>query len=217
MLVLDWEAGPFKWIRDYPETHRRFKYAEGQWIALINEVRKMRPNLKLGIYGMPFRAFNDWQKNNYNKPGALDNIISKIDIITPSLYIGYSDEERGRDFNEKYLKDMLDNAMIYAKRHNKPVMPFVWHRLITGNKVYPRGILQVNAYSDYIKFIKEYSNDGFKVNGVFMWDDGFNTPRLKNIEGVANWLKGIIKDEDSYDALCVTLMKGVVNKLNKSN
>ena len=214
IVVLDWESEIYKWIRDYPETDPNFRYAESQWIALINEVRKVRPNLKVGIYGMPYRGFNDWQKDTYNKPGALDNIMSKVDIIMPSLYIGYSDEERSREYNLGYLKDMLDIAMTYGRRHNKPVMPFVWHRVLRSNKIYPRGIIQTNTYATYVKFIKDYSFNGHKVCGVYLWDDGFHAPRLENLEGVAKWLKGKVKDAASYDAMCVSQMKSIVNKLN---
>src|SRR5690606_12568763 len=113
----------------------RFKNAEKQFIDLLRYIKGVRPNLKIGIYGIPFRTYYPSQLK-WNGDRKFDRLMSMSDIVFPSLYIIYPDKEKGKDANEQYLKDNLDVAFSYGERFNKPVIPFIWYIVHPNNKKY---------------------------------------------------------------------------------
>lgn len=211
-LVLDWESGPFKALRDYPASDSRFKAAETTVLGLMTEIRKMRPNLKLSYYTLPFRTWNDWQAANYNAPGKLDNIMSKMDFIAPSLYLLFADEEVGRERNMRYMKENLDMAMKYGQKYNKPVYPFLWHRVHFNSPLYGRQIMQKSVFTAYVKYMQSYSYNGTKLKGMYWWDGVAG--RLENLSGIKNWLNGSVYNESTYDGMIVDMAKSMKSALN---
>ncbi|WP_242916746.1 T9SS type A sorting domain-containing protein [Pontibacter liquoris] len=211
-LVLDWESGPFKSLRDYPESDSRFKTAEATLLGLMSDIKKMRPNLKLSYYTLPFRTWNDWQAANYNAPGKLDNIMSKMDFISPSLYLLFADEEVGRSRNMQYMKENLDMAMKYGQKYGKPVYPFLWHRVHFGSPLYGKDIIQKDVYTAYVKYMKDYSYNGVKLKGMYWWDGVEG--RLENLGGIKNWLNGSVYNESTYDGMIVNMAKSIKSALN---
>lgn len=214
ILVLDWEGhvlSDLKLDKNDPD----FKAVEKLWIEVINLVRKIRPRVKIGLYGMPFRGFNDWQLNVGNLDGNLDNIFSNIDFIAPSLYLVYTDEQVGHERNLEYLRDNLDISLKYGKRFNKPVIVFMWHRLHPSNHYASHGIMHKNLFAEHVKLISTYTVDNFKASGIFWWDDGSNSDRLSDLQGINNWLNGTVYDQATYDALTLDFAKTTVAELNK--
>ena len=206
-LVLDWEAGPFQDLRNFPATDTAFQVASEKLLQLLEEVRKQRPNLKLSYYGIPYRAWNKWQTENYNPNGKYDVLLSKVDFIAPSLYIVHPDEAVGHNRNLQYLKSNLDAALVYGKKFNKPVTPFVWHRVHAGDKKYGREIIQKEVLASYIKFISTYTLDGYKAAGVYWWDHASN--RLVNLGGIDNHLEGKVYNAVTYDSMLVEYAKEI--------
>jgi len=213
MLVLDWEAGPYKALRDLPATDSGFKAAEEKLIALLEEVRKLRPNLKLSYYGIPYRTWSKWQIENYNPAGKFDNLLSKVDFIAPSIYMVHADETVGHERNLQYLKNNLDAALVYGKKFNIPVTPFIWHRIHTGDKMYGGEIIQKEVLASYIEFISSYALDGYMAAGAYWWDNASN--RLSNLNGIDNHLNGTVHDADTYDLMLVEYAKEIKQALNK--
>src|SRR5690606_18402972 len=74
----------------------RFKNAEKQFIDLLRYIKGVRPNLKIGIYGIPFRTYYPSQLK-WNGDRKFDRLMSMSDIVFPSLYIIYPDKEKGKD------------------------------------------------------------------------------------------------------------------------
>jgi hypothetical protein len=215
MVLLDWEVGPFHLVRDYPASDSRFKRGESEMIALINEVRRLRPKMKVGYYSIPFRGVNDWQMDNYNTPGKLDKIISNMDFIVPSVYIQYTDEERGHQWNVDYIKRNLKPALVLGKKHGKPVYPAFWHRVHYNNKAYGHEILQKEVLAKYVKLIKDFSYNGYKSAGAFWWDDV--SGRLKDLGGIKGHLKGSVYNAATYDAMIVNYGKYIKSVLNNGS
>jgi hypothetical protein len=215
MVLLDWEVGPYHQVRDYPATDSRFKRGESEMIALINEVRRLRPKMKVGYYSIPFRGVNDWQMDNYNTPGKLDKIISNVDFIVPSTYILYTDEERGHQWNVDYIKLNLKPALILGKKHGKPVYPAFWHRVHYNNKTYGHEIIQKEVLAKYVKLIKDYSYNNYKSAGAFWWDDV--SGRLDDLGGINGHLKGTVYNATTYDAMIVNYGKYIKQVLNNGS
>ncbi|WP_347158201.1 hypothetical protein [Pontibacter chitinilyticus] len=215
-LLIDWEKrGVFKALRDYPVTDSKYKIAEAEWQKLIGLIRKMRPRVEIGIYGIPFRAWPSWTVEKYNPDKKYDSFLSLVDFLAPSLYLAFADEEVGRERNLQYIRDNLDVALDYGKRLQKPVYPFFWHRIHDYNKTYGYELMQIDVFAQYIKFISSYSYKGYKASGVYWWEAINKKHNLSKVNGVGGWAKGSVSDFDSYDALMVQYAAAVVKELKQ--
>jgi len=211
-LVLDWESDPFKALRDHPENDNRFKAAERKFIGLVDYIKRMRPNLKLSYYSLPNRTWSEGQSAKQNPAGKYDNIMAKLDFVSPSLYLLYTDEEVGHERNLKYMKDNLDVAMAYGRKFSIPVYPFLWHRVHANSPLYPKQIVQKDVYASYFKFVRDYSYKGTEIKGVYLWD-GIGG-RLDNLKGIKNWLKGSVYNASTYDNFIISMAKTIKQTLN---
>jgi hypothetical protein len=169
ILSIDLENDAFKNLQIMNFNDNKFNDAADQFVQLINEVRMARPNLQIGIYGLPFRTYYTYQ-NYWNNNQKLDKILNLCDFISPSLYILFTDKEKGSSANEKYLRQNLQVALEYGKRLNKPVIPFIWYMINPGNKLHGGEIIEKQDMLNYISIIRNYDIDGTKVKGVFWWE-----------------------------------------------
>jgi len=213
-IVLDWETeGVYNALRDYPATDSRYKHAEAEWRKLIGIIRDMRPNVEIGIYGMPFNA---WDKNDitrYNPEAKYDALLSLVDFLAPSVYLENPDEAVGHERNLQYIRDNMDVALDYSNRLHKPVYPFFWHRIHPDNKEYGFELMQIDVFAKYIKFISTYTYKGSKASGVYWWEALSKNQNLSKADGLGGWAKGTITDYDAYDALMVKYATAVVETL----
>ncbi|MBF9254112.1 hypothetical protein I2I11_12480 [Pontibacter sp. 172403-2] len=215
-LVLDWEDKDiFKALRDYPVTDSRYKRAEAEWRKLIGIIREMRPNVKIGIYGIPFNSWYETNIDKYNPPGKYDELLSLTDFLAPSLYLAFADEEVGHARNLQYIRENMDVALNYGKRLNKPVYPFFWHRIHDYNKKNGYELMQIDVFAAYMKFISTYTYKGYKADGVYWWEALSKKQNLSKANGLGGWAKGLVTDYDSYDALMVKYATAVVEELNE--
>jgi hypothetical protein len=214
-LFMNWESGPYLAMKKYPVTDSRFKAAESEILKLINEVKKLRPYIKITMYQMPYRFWYANQNELYNGVGKFDNIFPKLDFIAPSYYILKPDEEVGEARNLQYLRENLDVALAYGKKFNKPVIPFVWHKIHPNESVnYAGEIMQKEAFAKYIKYIASYSFNNYKAAGVWWYDS--LSDQLKDVSGINNCLNGTVYDKATYDAMIVNYAKHVKQVLNES-
>ena len=170
LFIIDWEAQPFIDLRESDADDTRFKAAEAKFMQVVNVLKEFRPQLKVAIYGIPFRATTGGQqKKSSNK---LDNLLSRCDVITPSLYIINTDEEVGPQRNMDYLKQNMDLAMDFGTRLNKPVAPFVWYKVHPGNKKFGMNIIPKDKMQRYLGFLDDYNYRGSRLNGIIWWEGG---------------------------------------------
>ncbi|WP_161888012.1 T9SS type A sorting domain-containing protein [Pontibacter russatus] len=213
-LFMNWETGPYVTMRTYPATDSRFKAAENEIIKLIDEVKRVRPNVKIGMYQMPFRFWYSNQNELYNGEGKFDNIFPRVDYIAPSYYILMPEEEVGEARVLQYLKENLEVALAYGKKFNKPVIPFVWHKVHPNvSEEYGGEIMQKEAFAKYINFIATYSFNNYKSAGVW-WYDGLSD-QLNDVSGINGCLKGTVYDKATYDAMITDYGKHVKQVLTE--
>src|SRR5690606_242736 len=69
LLILNWEGTHFDNFIYYQKSHPKFIEAESRFLELIAMVRRLRPHVKIGFYGIPFRNYNPKIKelSDYNK------------------------------------------------------------------------------------------------------------------------------------------------------
>ncbi|HMG82327.1 MAG TPA: hypothetical protein VK559_04785, partial [Ferruginibacter sp.] len=174
-LSVDLENDTFNNLRLYTPGDPRFNNSIEQFAKLISIIKSFRPNVKVGIYGLPYRIYYPGQ-NVQNENQKLDRVLSLYDFISPSLYILYPDKEKGSNANVNYLKLNLQTALEYGKRLNKPVIPFVWYVVAPTNKLYGGEIIDKDQMLSYIATIKNFSWQNQKPKGVIWWeasDKGF--------------------------------------------
>ncbi|WP_347158202.1 T9SS type A sorting domain-containing protein [Pontibacter chitinilyticus] len=213
-IVVDWERkGVFKALRDYPATDSRYKNAEAEWRKLIGIIRDTRPNVKIGIYGIPFKAWKKSTVGYYNPKGKYDKLLSLVDFLAPTLYIQFADEEVGHARNIEYMQNILDSALDYGKRLHKPVYPFLWGRIHDTNPIYGYELIQINVFAQYVKFISTHTYNGYKAKGFYWWEAIDKGKNLSKVRGLRNWARGMVNNYDSYDALMVKYAAAVVKTL----
>lgn len=171
LLVLDLENKLFKDLYTYDEGTVEFENAASEFSWMLKTVKKLRPNVKVGLYGLPFRAYYPHSKNTTK----LDKVLIHSDYLFPSLYSMYPDKQIGQKRNLKYLNDNLTIALQFGERLNKPVVPFVWNLVHPSNKLYRGELISKNEMIQNINFIKNFSYNNNKVLGIVWWDPDNNS------------------------------------------
>lgn len=185
VLCINIENKLFDDLRTYEKHTLAFKNAEDEFGKMIDLIRELRPNLKIGIYGIPFRTYYSSQIR-WNDDCKLDNVLAMTDIIFPSLYILYPDKEKGIKANDDYFLQNLDTAFDYADRLGKSVIPFVWYIVHSNNRLYGGELLGKNEMKRYIDYIRDYrSYLNGKVDGVVWWESSISSFN-KNVRHAAH-------------------------------
>lgn len=103
-----------------------------KYILVISTMKKVRPDLKFGYYGvLPNRDYwsilsNDprkvYERRHIND--RLKRLVPYVDVVCPSLYTFYNDSEAWK----KYASEIIRQA----KEYGKPVYPFLWPQYHQG-------------------------------------------------------------------------------------
>lgn len=183
LLIINWEGKLFDNYIYYARDHKKFKEAESKFLRLVFFIRKFRPHLTLGFYGIPFRNYNPKIKNieEYEKFGTL---ISNLDVLAPSMYIPHSDD------NYIYQRDtgiiLLNNL---SEKYKKDVIPLVWNTYYpdrTGKKKF----IKPSVFKSELKYIYN-SYKGNRLRGFILWEPdntsfgksrGINSKEAKNLQ-----------------------------------
>jgi hypothetical protein len=185
LICLDLENSLFYDLSKYKKTDSRYKNAEQKFISMIRLVRKLRPNLKIGIYALPQRYYYDQSKET--DLTKYDSILQNCDVIMPSLYLFYPDKQVGKNANISYLEKNLRQALSYGSRLNKPVVPFVWSMIHPSNKRYAYQLVSKGEMKNYIQTIRNFTYKNSSVSGIVWWEAEDSI--------FANWYKGAYKSQ----------------------
>lgn len=166
-LVIDWEEQLYRNIRRYNKNDFRFKQGEKEYINLIKFIKQYNPNIKVGIYGFPTRL--PIRKKAPLSQKKFDNLFKHLDFISPSVYTLSPVTEVGEKVNVEYFTENLKQALLYGKRLNKPVFPFLWEIIHPDNAIYGKTLLSDEEFISNIKLVKEYSYSGTSVDGFIWW------------------------------------------------
>jgi hypothetical protein len=170
LCIVDWEGQSFGDLRQYDKDDERFKAAASNYIELVKLIKQLRPNVRVGIYGLPFRFYNPMQKKAANPPGKYSTVLAACDVIAPSLYIYYPDQQAGQQKNIQYLRDNMEEALKYGKELNKPVLPFLWYRVHPGNKKFGMQVISKEEMQAYLHCLAQYNYEGNKIKGIIWWE-----------------------------------------------
>lgn len=178
LLCIDLENSLYYDIRNKSVNTKECEFAIAKFIELIAFVKLHYPNIKLGIYGIPFTVYYDSQLMR-NEKQKLDKLLVEVDVLFPSFYIYYPAKQKGLYSNYMYLKKNLDIAFEYSERLNKPLIPFFWYLVHSSNEIYKFAMLPKKEVDLYIDYLFRYkSASGKKIDGIVWWDTP--TPFIKN-------------------------------------
>lgn len=183
-LVIDWEKDYFKTLKKGSKNDKDFLEAEKGFLGLIESIRKLKPNLKIGYYGIPYRFNYDFQKVKDNQ--KFFKILEQCDFIAPSLYLSFIDYDR----NIRFLKENMEQAFVVGKALDKPVIPFFWYLYVNQKETV---LIEKSLMDNYLTFIKEFKFEGKKIEGIFWWDSASITSVFENKAARSN---SINKRED---------------------
>lgn len=172
ILCIDLENKAYSNLVKLDQSTAEFKDARDQFIWMIRKVKELRPNVKVGFYGLPIRVYYFKTSVTSNK---LDEILSVTDYIFPSLYTMYPNSEIGKPRNEKYLRENLEAALDYGSRLNKPVIPFIWDIVHPSNKKNGGQLVSKDEMQENINFIKSFKYKNKGVVGIVWWDPDYKS------------------------------------------
>ncbi len=176
VAILDWEGRAMNKLNTAPLQDSEFNRNLNEYRNMINIAKSIRPKVKWGIYGLPFR--NYWDRNDAwkNRAFMLMPLLSDCDIITPSVYDFYPDSIRENE-NKLYIEDNVLLALEIGQKLNKPVLPFVTHRL-PNSKLIPK-----KEFISHIGYIFKTKYLGKNVDGIIWWgpDEYYYNTRDKEV------------------------------------
>jgi hypothetical protein len=214
LFVVDWEGQAFNDLRKYDKDDSRFKAAEDAYVRLVSAIKEYRPGLKVGVYGLPFRSFSGAQRAQ-NTDTKLDGLLSKCDVLTPSLYIMYTNEEVGEQRNMDYLKQNMDQFLSYGARLKKQVIPFFWYKVHPSNKKYGMNVMPKDIVQKYLGLLSSYSNQAGRINGIIWWEGGEKIDKApaanKNL-GAAAASTAVSKSETARDSIIINYTAPFIRK-----
>lgn len=153
-------------------TSKKFKESLNYYIKIINESKKIRPNVRWGYYGIPLTTYWDIDKGFYQKQNRLKPLFDVCDIFFPSMYFFYSDNgPEWTSMNEKFVRKNTQELIMLAKKYKKPVFPFVMERYHPSNP-HNLGMKKIPEpeFLKYLKIILNESVGGNKVDGIVWWN-----------------------------------------------
>lgn len=170
LILIDWETKVLFGLKK-EQGSDRFENSVKEFIKVTKYVKSLRPNFKVGIYGLPFKMNNDAQMSKLNDGNnKFDEIFKNVDFIAPSLYLDQLDKNSLSKKNKDIIVKTLGESFKYANRLKKPVIPFVWYRIHPKNKKDGLKVLSVQMMEQYLTEIAHFSKEGNKVSGLIWWE-----------------------------------------------
>jgi hypothetical protein len=162
IAILDWEGKAMHLLSTVPVKDLRFNEIIEEYIKMIEMAKALRPQIKWGIYALPFRSY--WNRNEdwRNRSFLLKSLLSHCDVITPSVYNLYTNLKY-KYTNKLYLLDNVSLALNIGNMLNKPVLPFVTHRW-PNLKIIPK-----EEFADYIDKLFKIQYSGKHIDGIIWW------------------------------------------------
>lgn len=169
--VIDWEEIDYKNLKNADPVSPQFSAAIEHFLICVTFIKQIRPNIRIGIYGLPFSHYDlsarqlDLAKHEY-----YSKILSKCDFLAPSLYISYAKSEKRGVRNSEFVQANLSNALKLGTILNKPVIPFIWHRIHPSNKKFGYTVMEEECFRMYIQSILTCREEGLGISGFFWWE-----------------------------------------------
>lgn len=161
-----------------PDREKR-KIASYQFVEMIRFIKEKRPNIKVGIYGLPF-SFNYESQKLSNHYRDLKCVLKEVDYISPSLYFSYSEEQQTDAELYQYVQKNLNLFLKYAHKLNKPLYLYTWYLVHPYNKQYGMQIVSKERMKTFLDYVQSIDYKGTKVKGVIWWESSNSSYKLRD-------------------------------------
>lgn len=165
-LNIDIENQVYKDLRS--DNQKTRKNAVEKFIKVVDFVKRERPSVKVGFYGIPF-TFNFPFQKRYNYYDDLKPLLEKVDYISPNLYFSYSHHQKSDLWYVNKIQENLDLFLEYSYKIRKPLYIYVWYLVHPYNKQYGMQLISENRMNLLLKTIQETSYKGQKAKGIIWW------------------------------------------------
>lgn len=166
--VIDWEGKGLDAIYMKNSNDKSaFNFYLKQFSQAISLAKRLRPNVKWSIYKLPVAFYKNDKAEMVTK--NLLPLLGKLDFLCPSIYPKFLNPQEGKENLPSYRENVI-NSLRYGKMLNKPVYPFVWHRISPGKAKYPDRLLSINQFSSEIEYILGLTYQGVKPSGIVWWN-----------------------------------------------
>jgi len=162
-----------------PDFNRALK----EFSSLVDFIKNLRPNVKVGIYGIPF-SFNYSAQKNVNNFAKIKPLLDKVDFISPSLYMAYSEEQFSDEKAKLFIESNLSLFLDYSKKASKPLYLYVWYKVHPSNKKYGLSNMSQSRMNLYLTTINNFRYNGKKVDGLIWWEPAKNTGTPVDINSI---------------------------------
>ena len=205
IAILDWEGKSMEKLNSLAISTLEFDSVIDIGKKILQISKTLRPKIKWGIYALPFR--NYWSRNEEwkNRSLALISLLKDCDVITPSVYKLYPDSLQ-KSNNVEYLQDNISLSLQIGELINKPVLPFVTHRL-PNSKLIPK--------DDFLNDIDIIFNTKYlekKVTGIIWWGPDEYYYRTKD-----KVLRNEVKNDEAFPSYFDNLIYKYLNSIIRLN
>lgn len=154
-VMLDWEGQLYYDLIGNGVSITKKSNAASEFIKAIRIINNIRPNLKVGVYGLPNPRFDNYDQNSKK---YLGEIFKYCDFIVPVFYLDNPNDEF-----DGQLKAYSN--FIYGQNISKPVYPIVWDRYSTTDGKYRS---QQTGSTKFVRTTKKLlQNKNF--SGIIYW------------------------------------------------
>lgn len=171
--------------------------AVNKFKQLIGFIKSRRPNIKVGLYGIPFSFNYDFQKK-YNHDHTLEDLLKVVDFLSPSLYFSYSEQQQNIISLKKFAETNLQLFLDYGQRVNKPVYVYVWYSVHPYNKRYGGQIVSKERMECLLSILKTYKYNSKSVDGIIWWEPMKSEINKANI---INYNKRTLSEQPSINEI----------------
>lgn len=193
--ILDWEGEAFKHLQECEATDTCFIQALAQFKQILQIAKRIRPNIKWGIYFLPFTYY--WNRDSLlNRDSKIESLLSACDVLMPSLYDFYPDGTKFTD-NESYFKQNLRRILAVGHRLKKPVYVFVWHRWHDSNPEKGLELIPIPEFKKHMRWVTNARYQSTKVKGLIWFSSDLYFYQIKPsvLKGNNNQSVTIIHDK----------------------
>lgn len=179
--VLDLEGKVERQLHRYPRGSKEFLIAFTEFKKALTLVQELRPRMKWGFYGLPFRDY--WNRNEgwYEQNAKIEEIFQQSDVIYPSVYDFFKTSGGQYQVRDSlYVHENVLEALKYGKKYKKEVLPFIWHRYHNSSKTVGLELIPWIEMEEHISAALSAEIDGTRVSGLVWWGDDQYFYNIKN-------------------------------------
>jgi len=181
-FYFDTEGEWFGNLRNYNVDTKRWNLQIKHYHDLYDIGSETKPNATMAEYSFPMRNYwqqkDEWRKKNL----ALAPLVKRLDVICPSIYDPYKNEEIAWSSEVDDWKEANQQVRMALEMH-KHVWPFVFHRYHMPNLHFPWGweLIADGPFTAHCQAAADARFEGRKVEGFIHWSN--DTANMALLDG----------------------------------